>query len=154
MSELNKEELLEILHAAFTYHAPDGEAKKSNQAYNQIVALIKKPEAGISPRLEYDDDGNVVEMGISGGPEQKLGKLPQKRGMKIDEIISRFPEPVRILMNELVEQIEELKKKPKISKEFIGKVVARIYCDRRSTKAIKTHVREAFEKAGVEVVDK
>jgi len=26
--------------------------------------------AGISPRLEYDDDGNIVELGISGGEKK------------------------------------------------------------------------------------
>lgn len=42
---------------------------------------------------------------------------------------------------------------PKVSRAFIGKVTGRIYCDRKSSKAIKTHVREAFEEVGVGVED-
>ena len=37
-----------------------------------------------------------------------------------------------------------------VSKAFVGKVTARIYCDRKSSKAIKTHIRKAFEEIGVE----
>ena len=57
MSELSKDELLSILHVAFAYHAPDGEAKKSNQAYNQIVALIKKEVT------EEWIEGKAIKMG-------------------------------------------------------------------------------------------
>jgi|GEM_PF-7019773 len=39
----------------------------------------------------------------------------------------------------------------KVSKRLVGKVTARIYCDRRSSKAVKAHVREGFEEAGFEV---
>jgi len=41
--------------------------------------------------------------------------------------------------------------KPKVSKAFVGKVTARIYCDRKSVEAIKSHVREAFKEIGLEV---
>ncbi len=38
-----------------------------------------------------------------------------------------------------------------VSKAFVGKITARIYCDRKSSRAIKTHVRKAFEEIGAEV---
>ena len=38
-----------------------------------------------------------------------------------------------------------------VSKAFVGKITARIYCDRKSSGAIKAHVRKAFEEIGVEV---
>ena len=42
-------------------------------------------------------------------------------------------------------------KKLMVSKAFVGKITARIYCDRKSSKAIKTHIRKAFKEIGVEV---
>ena len=36
------------------------------------IKVEEKVEARISPRLEHDDDGNVIEMGISGGTELEV----------------------------------------------------------------------------------
>ena len=51
---------------------------------------------------------------------QKPRELPQKRALTVDEIISKYPMTVRILLVQLVEQIERLqKKKPEVTEEFI-----------------------------------
>jgi len=59
-----------------------------------------------------------------------------------------------VLLRDTCKALEiKLGEKLSVTKEFIGKVTAQIYCDRRSSEAIKTHIREAFEKAGLEVKD-
>lgn len=92
MSKLNKEELVYWLSQAKWYHPEsDREERKSDQAYDQIKELIQKPESKISPRLEYDDDGNIIEMGISGGTEQK----PKVTDKWIDNFIEeKAKEPI------------------------------------------------------------
>lgn len=85
------------------------------------------------------------------------------------ENIKALPEPVRKYIYELEMNTDpptlvrenvvlkenckalEMMKKPKASKAFVGKVTARIYCDRKSVRAIKKHIREAFEEKGFEV---
>lgn len=63
-----------------------------------------------------------------------------------------YPNRERLISTVLRKLLKETQKeKPKVSKAFVGKVTARIYCDRKSVKAIKTNVREAFEEAGLEV---
>lgn len=39
----------------------------------------------------------------------------------------------------------------RVSKSFIGKVSARIYCDRKNVYKVKAHVLDAFIEAGFEV---
>jgi len=53
--------------------------------------------------------------------EKKPEKLPEKRGLTVDEIISKYPESVRILLGELLLKIENLQKpeiriRPRFSK--------------------------------------
>ena len=41
---------------------------------------------------------------------EKGGKLPEKRGLTVDEIISSYPMTIRILLVQLMEQIKREKK--------------------------------------------
>ena len=88
-----------------------------------------------------------------------MDKYVKEKGAEFAEIVKIlvtefFPKDdvkggEKIIHNFIRTIVEECK--PKVSKAFIGKITARIYCDRKSVKAIKTNVREAFEEAGVEV---
>ncbi len=60
-------------------------------------------------------------------PKKPTPPPPVKRGLTVDEIISKYPMTVRILMVQLVDQIERLKKDqpppevPEIKYEWAGK---------------------------------
>ena len=62
----------------------------------KIIHDHAQPEAEISPRLEYDDDGNVVEMGISGGIEQKpkiTEEWIEEKAWKLRDLIATLIKP-------------------------------------------------------------
>lgn len=91
----------------------------------------------------------------------KEGKLPQKRALTVDEIISKYPEGVRVLLVELVSKIESLQKKPEVTEEFVEMLRDRLmtipireYFTPNKRKIIVDKIRETFIKHGVEVVGK
>ena len=73
-----------------------GEDKKDEirEAYDQMKKLIQqsgeKPDDSLTPRLEYDDDGNVVQLGTSGGTEN-----PEIDDSLLDDIIDAVLEYAR-----------------------------------------------------------
>jgi len=52
---------------------------------------------------------------------QKPEGLPKKRALTVDEIISKYPEIVRILLSELVQKLDALQQKSEVTEEFVGK---------------------------------
>lgn len=73
-------------------------------------------------------------------------KLPEKRALTVDEIISKYPESVRILLVELVSKVESLQKKPiklyeaniKWLEDIIEIVLANVSCEHQE---IEEHPR-------------
>jgi len=55
----------------------------------------------------------------------KKGSLSQKRPLTVDEIISKYPESVRILLGELLLKIERLQK-PEVTEKWIQEAIAYI----------------------------
>ena len=91
--------------------------KKDEQAYQQIKEMIQKQEG-----------------------------LPQKRGLTVDEIISKYPESVRILLGELLLKIENLQK-PELDKIFIGEKARELFgwsADPRTIKECEDFIRSLF----------
>jgi len=105
--------------------------KKDEQAYQQIREMIQK----------------------------KPGELPQKRALTVDEIISKYPESVRILLGELLLKIENLQKpeiiiRPRFSKrtevteEFIGNKGRELFgwsADPKTIKECEDFIRSLVE---------
>ena len=52
---------------------------------------------------------------------QKPEGLPKKRALIVDEIISKYPESVRILLSELVQKLDALQQKSEVTEDFVGK---------------------------------
>ncbi len=98
MKELSKEKLLDELEKAVGI---------KTVAYEQIKEMIKR---GI-PILRHHDRRQTLK-------KKPASQLPEKRGLTIDEIISTYPASVRILIVQLVAQIERLRKAPE---PMIGK---------------------------------
>lgn len=67
--KLSKNELLDYMEQAYLYFTTEP-PENDTQAYEQIKSLIESSAQELSPRLEYDDNGNVVQIGISGGTAQ------------------------------------------------------------------------------------
>lgn len=85
---------------------------------------------------------------------QKPGRLPEKRPLTVDEIISKYPESVRFLLNELVQKLDALQKKPEVTEEFIRKWADVIHQADTGLFGIKGElklVRQMFKEAGVEI---
>ena len=80
----------------------------------------------------------------------KKEEFPQKRGLTVDEIISKYPMTVRILMVQLVEQIERLqKKKPKVTEAWVQEAI-----DYIGEYPSYHRLEEKLKEAGVEVEEK
>ena len=98
---------------------------------------------------------------------QKSGELSQKRALTVDEIISKYPMTVRILLVQLVEQIERLEKKKPVTEEFVEKW-NQVIAERVNVQMKKDFIREEIslvypgtenltqmlKEAGMEVVKK
>ena len=98
---------------------------------------------------------------------QKSGEFFQKRALTVDEIISKYPMTVRILLVQLVEQIERLEKKKPVTEEFVEKW-NQVIAERVNVQMKKDFIREEISlvypgtenliqmlaEAGVEVKEK
>lgn len=98
---------------------------------------------------------------------QESEELPKKRALTVDEIISKYPMTVRILLVQLVEQIERLEKKKPVTEEFVEKW-NQVIAERVNVQMKKDFMREEIglvypgtenltqmlEEAGVEVKEK
>ncbi|MEE9390569.1 MAG: hypothetical protein V3U91_04935 [Candidatus Aminicenantaceae bacterium] len=98
---------------------------------------------------------------------QKSEELPKKRALTVDEIISKYPMTVRILLVQLVEQIERLEKKKPVTEEFVEKW-NQVIAERVNVQMKKDFIREEISlvypgtenltqmlaEAGVEVKEK
>jgi len=126
MSKLNEKELLKELDKAVGFKVA---------AYKQIRELIKiffAKEISEGPIKKDIPQPDLIEwlQGINQSAtavkdhyvmkatiqliemlQQKPEEFPEKRALTIDEIISKYPMSVRILLVQLVAQIERLQKK-------------------------------------------
>ena len=96
---------------------------------------------------------------------QKSEELPKKRALTVDEIISKYPESMRILLHELLLKIENLQ--PEVTEEFVEKW-NQVIAERVNVQMKKDFIREEIglvypgtenltqmlEEAGVEVKKK
>lgn len=101
------------------------------KATTQLIEMIQQ---GI-PILWEHDRFQTLEKG---------GKLPEKKALTIDEVISKYPGSVRILLNKLVQKLGALQKKPGVTEEFIKEKVKQLYTE------VGIQYREILDKINVE----
>ncbi len=85
----------------------------------------------------------------------KKGDVPQKRGLTVDEIISKYPMTVRILLVQLVEQVERLQKEKPAKKPTVDEEFVKIYIDMIKEdphECLRENLIGMLREAGVEVI--
>lgn len=120
-----------------------------------LCAAETQPELGdlyLDDAVHHALDGKFHADYVKMGFIKKEG-LPEKRALTVDEIISKYPMTVRILLVQLVEQIERLeKKKPKVTEEFVKEYAEMINTDPHH--CTRENLIGMLTEAGVEVKEK
>jgi hypothetical protein len=161
MNKLKEKELLEYFDDMCLFLANHHWTKKDERAVAIREMIQKKPKRMITGYQPNQTLSNVKP------PKGGTGMLPEKRALTVDEIISKYPMTVRILLVQLVEQIERLEKKKPVTEEFVEKW-NQVIAERVNVQMKKDFIREEISlvypgtenltqmlaEAGVEVKEK
>ncbi|HDZ25339.1 hypothetical protein LCGC14_1357390 [marine sediment metagenome] len=150
MSKFKEEELLKYFDDMCLFLANHHWTERDERAVAIREMIQKKPKRMITGYQPNQTLSNVKP------PKGGTGMLPEKRALTVDEIISKYPMTVRILLVQLVEQIERLEKeKPQVTGEFVEKWGKEFpVCTQLDIKIIPKLIKQMLKEAGVEVKKK
>jgi len=122
-------------------------AVKDYYVMKATTQLIKIIQQGIPILWEHDRFQTL----------EKEGKLPEKRALTIDEVISKYPESVRILLNGLVQKLDVLEKmlgeKPAVDEGFVNTWAKEFQADTPADSSLNERlVKKLLIEAGVDVI--